>query len=149
MNLCLQVLNLCRWQSGDTETKAIHEKNWLQNLQELSHYSRKQGVKEALAVACVCVLGSWVEALWRRRAGEQLGTGGLNNDRVFTLLVPCYLAPGPGHLRAEEDRLGGWVLVAIGGWVWIEVWLTGSERHIHGQVWFLSELAHAGLPVSY
>lgn len=68
-------------------------------------------------------------------------TGGLNNDRVFTLLVPRYLAPGPGCLRAEEDKLGGWV--------WIEVWLAGFERHIYGQVWFLSELAHVELPVSH
>lgn len=49
----------------------------------------------------------WVEGLWRRGTGEQLGTGGFNNGRVFTLLAPSYLAPGPGSLGVEEDRLGG------------------------------------------
>lgn len=76
-----------------TETQAINEKNWLQNLQKLSHYTWKQGGRGALTLAAA-VHVFWVEGLWRRRAGEQLGTGGLNNGRVFTLLVPSYLAPG-------------------------------------------------------
>lgn len=78
-------------------------------MQELSHYARKQGVREppVLAAAVSVFFGGWVEGPWRRRAGGHLGTGGLNNGRVFTLLVPSSLAPGPGSLGIEEDRLGG------------------------------------------